>query len=445
MISIRRRLLGSILSVLAIVIVVLAVAMFFSVRREMDELYDQTMEQVALAIARTGINDELNLDSTLPSRGRFTGEDEFLIQIWRDGALVYSSHPPVNFALQKEEGAGSGYYAGRRWHYYKLTTPRGIIQISQNLHKRHGVIREIYNVLLWPILIQFPILAVLIWLSLGYGFAFLSRLSRLIERRSASYLEPISRRGVPVEVLPLVDPINELLGRLRAAFQSQRHFTADAAHELRTPLTAVQLQLDVLRRATSEDERKDAQAGLEKAAARLARLINQLLELARQEPETLSRPFEAVDLGFVLAESVEHLRSLAQAREITLSLAASPSLRVRGSAEQLGTLFGNLINNAILYTPRGGKVDVLARDAGETLIVEVNDTGIGIDEKDRLRIFDRFFRIGRSDAPGSGLGLSIVKAIADLHDIAIEVRNGNQGVGTRFVLTLQKLHWPGVA
>lgn len=445
MISIRRRLLGSILSVLAIVIVVLAVAMFFSVRREMDELYDQTMEQVALAIARTGINDDLNLNDAIPKRGRFTGEDEFLIQIWREGRLVYSSHPPVTFQLQKEDGAASAYYAGQRWHYYKLTTPRGVIQISQNLHKRHGVIREIYNVLLWPILIQFPILAVLIWLSLTYGFSALNRVSRLIERRSASYLEPISRRGVPVEVLPLVDPINELLGRLRAALQSQRHFTADAAHELRTPLTAVQLQLDVLRRATSEEDRKDAEAGLEKAVSRLGRLINQLLELARQEPETLSRPFEPVDLAVVLAESVEHLRPLAEDRQISLALAAGASLRVRGSTEQLGTLFGNLINNAILYTPKGGRVDVLAHDTGETLVVEVSDTGIGIAEKDRLRIFDRFFRVGRGEAPGSGLGLSIVKAIADLHDIGIEVLSGNQGVGTRFVLTLQKLHWPGVS
>ncbi|WP_445679347.1 sensor histidine kinase [Radicibacter daui] len=445
MISIRRRLLGSILSVLAIVIVILAVAMFFSVRREMDELYDQTMEQVALAIARTGINDELNLNDALPKRGRFTGEDEFLIQIWRGDTLAYSSHASVKFPMQAADGSSYTYFNRQRWNFYRLTTPRGVIQIAQNLHKRHGVIREIYNVLLWPILIQFPILAVLIWLSLTYGFSALSRVSRLIERRSASYLEPISRRGVPVEVLPLVDPVNELLARLRAAFQSQRHFTADAAHELRTPLTAVQLQLDILRRAGNEEERKDAQAGLEKAVARLGRLTDQLLELARQEPETLSRPFEPVDLGHVLADCIDHLRPLAEAREISLSLVSPGSLRVRGSAEQLGTLFGNLVNNAILYTPGQGRVEVSAHDAGETIVVEVNDTGIGIAEKDRLRIFDRFFRIGRSEASGSGLGLSIVKAIADLHDIGIEVLGGNRGVGTRFVLTLQKLHWPGVS
>jgi two-component system, OmpR family, sensor kinase len=445
MISIRRRLLGSILSVLAIVILVLAVAMFFSVRREMDELYDQTMEQTAFTIARTGLAEQLNVDAALPKRGRFSGEDEFLIQIWRDGVLAYSSHSAVKFPLQDEEGSSFGYYARQRWNYYKLTTPQGIVQIAQNLHKRHGVIREIYNVLLWPILIQFPILAALIWLLIGHGFASLRRLSRLIERRTASYLNPISQRGVPVEVLPLIDPVNELLGRLRAALQSQRHFTADAAHELRTPLTAVQLQLDVMRRAKNEAEREEAREALEKGVARMSSLISQLLELARQEPDTLSRPFEPVDLRQVLVECVEHLRPLADARQISLELAADPEMRVRGSAQQLGTMIGNLVNNAIAYTGRGGDVAVLARARGEAIVVEVRDTGIGIPEKERLRVFDRFYRIGRSDTPGSGLGLAIVKAIADMHDIKIDVTSGTEGVGTCFILTFQKLHWPGVS
>ena len=435
MTSIRKQLLVSILSVLALVTVLLIFATNISVRQELDELYDENMKQVALVLAKTGLEDgEAVLETN--QRTSLDGEEEFLIQVWRQGALEYSSHPAIAFGLQPEEGFGEAQFRGQEWRFYRLQHDDDVIQIAQDLHKRHGVVAEIYNVFVIPILIQLPLLAGLIWFLIGYGLRPLTRISSLIEKRTASFLEPLPGDSIPSEIKALVDALNELLVRLKIALDAQRRFTADAAHELRTPLAAVRLQLDILNRASDEQEKTDALGTLEKGVARSIHLVQQLLELARQEPENHEHPRTKVRLNDVIADVVEQARPTANGKAITLDARMESNLSMSGNPVQLGVMIGNLVSNAILYTPQNGHVTIAAENEGDQIILKVIDDGIGIDVNDRARIFDRFYRVAGTGQNGSGLGLSIVQNIATLHHIEITVLDGPNGKGTAFQLTI---------
>lgn len=433
--SIRKKLLISILSVIAFVTLVLAIATYFSVREEMFEVYDENMKQIAIVLARTGLEDEKVSMQYASTRDKLDGEEEFLIQIWRGGILKYTSHPAIDFPLQNHpDGDGSAIHKDKKWHFYRLRHDEDVIQIAQDLHQRHYVIAEISHVLIVPIIIQFPLLALLIWILVGYGLQPLNRISDLIKKRTASFLKPLPEENVPVEISSLVHALNDLLSRLQTALEIQRRFTADAAHELRSPLTAIRLQLDLLQRAGSNTEKTEAINALEKGVNRSIRLVQQLLELARQEPENAETPFTSVELAAIIQEQVDHALPISQAKHIALTTDLKTPTHIMGNSAKLSVMIGNLINNAITYTQDGGKIQITLIEQSAMIVLDVSDNGIGIKSDDRQRIFDRFFRVAGTGAIGSGLGLSIVKTVAELHDIQINVLDGIDGKGTTFRL-----------
>ncbi len=433
MISIRKRLLVSILTVIIIITALLAVATYFSIREEMDELYDENMKQVAISLARMG--DVENIKSyTNASNNKLKGEEEFLIQIWKNEKITYSSHPSIEFSLQQQgrKNFGRIHFEGSRWRYYQARSKTNIVQVSQDLSKRHDVIVEIYRVLVIPILIQIPVLIGLIWFLVGYGFRPLKLVSDNIRKRTPSFLEPIPDKNVPTEIQVMVGALNDLLIRLKSALDAQRQFTGDAAHELRTPLTAIRLQLDILKRSSTEEERKDSIISLDKGIIRSIRLVEQLLEMARQEPESTSYSMENLNISGILKDVIEQSIPLSRNKNIEMSFHSDEGLLVLGNIPQLTTLFSNLINNAILYTPENGKVSVSSYAEDKLIIVDVADNGIGISEPDRQRIFDRFYRVAGTNVIGSGLGLSIVSSIAAFHRAEISIHQGLSGQGTTF-------------
>lgn len=441
MTSIRKRLLVSILSVIVLVTMLLAIATYFAVREEMDELYDENMKQVAMVLTRTGLEDEHSLLKESSQSTKLKGEEEFLIQIWRDGELAYTSHPAINFGLQTvgRKNFGRTPFEESKWRYYQLKDKDDIIQVSQDLDKRHDVVEEIYRVLVVPILIQMPVLAVLIWFLVGYGFKPLTFVSEHIRKRTSAFLEPLSEEKSPIEVKEMINALNGLLVRLKSSMDTQRRFTADAAHELRTPLTAIRLQLDILKRADSDTEKQEAMASLEKGINRSIRLVQQLLELARQEPENITHPLAKLNLRTVIKDAVEQATPLSHTKSINLSSQTHEDLFIEGNAPQLGVMIGNLINNAINYTPEEGSVQIHAYHHDNRIIVDISDSGIGIGNDDKQRIFDRFYRVSGTEAIGSGLGLSIVKNIAAFHQIDISILEGLDNKGTTFRLQINPL------
>jgi two-component system OmpR family sensor kinase len=232
----------------------------------------------------------------------------------------------------------------------------------------------------------------------------------------------------------LVQTINEALERLERGFMVQRDFTADAAHELRTPLTAVRLQTGMVQRALDEAERAEAVADLRAGLGRASHLVDQLLAMARLDADISTTTLEAVDLLELARTVVAEYAPIADAHGVDLGLAPGEPAVIPGERTNLRVLLGNLVDNAIRYTPAGGTVDVAVGHAGAAPILTVTDTGPGIPPEDRERVFDRFYRGRDNKVLGSGLGLAIVRRIADRHGAKVTLGDGGGGHGLQVIV-----------
>jgi two-component system OmpR family sensor kinase len=355
--------------------------------------------------------------------------EDFLIQVWRaDGAVVFVSSRRVIPPVLAPVGLSTVASADGDWRVYRIDAQSQIVQVAQPMSLRRDRAAASALRVLVPVIVALPILAVLIWLVVSRGLAPLTGLARSLAARGPRALGPLPEAGLPDEVRPLVASLNDLLARLERALDRERAFIADAAHELRTPLTAVGLQLQVLERVPAGAEREQALERLKAGVQRAVRLVGQLLDLARQDEAVTDRLPTRVDLATVAREVVAEQAPQAQARGIDLGLDASAA-KAEGDAESLRVALGNLVDNAIRYTPPGGKVDVRVRTEGGELVAEVLDTGPGIPPEERERVFDRFYRGGAAAGSGSGLGLSIVREIARRHGATVELRDRDGGQG----------------
>jgi two-component system OmpR family sensor kinase len=265
--------------------------------------------------------------------------------------------------------------------------------------------------------------------------------------RTPSGLEPLPVTDTPEEVVPLVQSLNDLLRRLDEALAAQKAFVADAAHELRTPIAALQLQVQMLERAASDAERHAAIGDLQAGVRRGAHLVNQLLTLARQDPDLTDRSKSPMSLGELARSTVAEHVVAAEERQIDLGMTqADDAAIIQGNADGLRILLRNLVDNALRYTPAGGAVDVAVSVSGPDAILDVADNGPGIPPEDRRRVFDRFYRGSGTGETGTGLGLSIVKSIADRHGAHVELGSsaaGGLSVRVRFPLLQQTASKPG--
>jgi len=438
--SIRQYLLRSLLIAMFGISILIGVFIYFNAAEDVDELYDKNMQELAYSMQgqlpnfrAPDTNGRYAIDKT---RQKLRGEEEFLIQLWRHGKLYYSSHPAIEFPLQdigekKHHGVYVSEFNQRKWAVYQLSNEHGVVQVSQPSRARSHFINEIASRMLIPILVQIPLLGFFIWFAVGKSLRPLEAISEGIKRRTAASMEALPLDDTPLEIRPLVQELNELLVRLSAALEAQRRFVADAAHELRTPLTALQLQLGVLDRAKTAEERKLLTRKLQNGIERASHMVRQLLTLARLEPEATARPYQRVALLAVAREVAEAYTGLAVKRHIDLSFPRIEEVEIEGDYEALRILLNNLVDNALRFTPEGGHVDISLYREGPLAILEVEDTGIGIPESQRAHIFERFYRVLGTDVDGTGLGLAIVKNIVEQHAGVIGVEDGRAG-GTRF-------------
>ena len=283
-------------------------------------------------------------------------------------------------------------------------------------------------------LAQIPLIGLLIWLAVGRSLAPLSSISRAIQQRSAASLQPLPMDGIPQEVHRMVHELNALLQRLRSALDSQKQFTMDAAHELRTPLAALKLQLGNLERAKDAVEQKESLFKLHSGIDRASHVVQQLLTLARLEPESARRVSTPVDMARIVRHAIEDHAELAFAKTIDLGHPRSENVFAMGDADSFRIVIDNLIDIAIRYTPKNGKVDVSVYVDGSEAVIEVRDNGLGIPQEERERIFERFYRIIGTQTNGTGLGLAIVKHIVEDHGGHVHVADGIDGKGISFAL-----------
>ena len=278
---------------------------------------------------------------------------------------------------------------------------------------------------------------VMVWWGVGRGLRPLIQLRNEVMRRSSQDLSPLPENKVVSEVRPLIRSINEMMGRLDEALILQRRFVADAAHQLRTPLTGLKAQAELALLLNDPAEIRYSLEQMRIAADHAAHLANQLLLLARAEPGTQDS-MEPLNLTQLARSTTEYWVQNAWQKKIDLGFECDQrDCLITGSSLMLGEMLNNLIDNALRYTNAGGHVTVRIRCDDESICLEVEDNGPGIPEQDRKRVFERFYRVLGTDQQGCGLGLSIVREIADRHHAAVKLLAGTDGVGTLMRITFR--------
>jgi len=414
--SIRRKLLLALIGAMSAVMLLGAAATYKAARDEANDLFDYHLEQIALALR----------DQTFQgSAEALAGEKnfDFVIRVWdREGLSIYSSRPHRVLPDIARLGYATEETSEGAWRVFALQHLGQTITVAQPMQVRSQLAAAAALRTLIPFGILLPLFALLIWWVVIRELHPLSELARSVAVRTPDSLHPFAENDVPEEVRPLVHSLNDLLSRLEAALLAQRGFIADAAHELRTPLTALQLQTQLVERATSDGERSAALHDLRQGLARSMHTVHQLLTLARQEPGAAELAVAIVSLADLVRQVVADHAALAAEKNIDLGVtAADPAACVSGDGDALSALLANLLGNAVRFTPAGGRIDVSCGVAGQHPYLEVVDSGPGIPAAERERVFDRFYRQGGDQCPGSGLGLAIVKTIANRHGASIRL------------------------
>ena len=314
-----------------------------------------------------------------------------------------------------------------------------LVQIAETRHTRNALSARIVSGVLLPQFAIIPLAVLLVWFGLSRGIAPLNRLQGLIRRRDPGDLSPVGLASVPEEVRPLVTAFNDMMARLDDNLDAQQRFIADAAHQMRTPLAGLRIQTELALSEPDVDTMRAALTQVLVGTERAARLINQLLSLARAEATADACEDSArVDIDLLLRSVVAEHVPAALAKEIDLGVdSAGMPLWFRGASVLLQEMLHNLIDNALKYSPAGGHVTAVLRwHEADEIVIEVQDDGPGIPEEERAQVFERFYRVLGTGVEGSGLGLPIVREIAELHGGSVSIGDGPGGRGASLRVSL---------
>lgn len=413
-----------------------------------DVPYDQMLaERVTSIVKQVSLRDgKVAITLPAPARAllRSDEKDAVYYQVAQDGKVLAGdkdipwSEPPDTadegeILFRNDTVSGESIRVA-----YTTVSPKGsavatrvLVQVGETLNKRSALSNRIIAGVMLPQFAIVPLAVLLVWMGLMRGLRPLRRVQRLVERRRPTDLSPISTRGQPEEVRPMLDAFNQLLGRLEENLQAQQRFIADAAHQMKTPLAGLKTQAELALSAEDSEQLRESLLRIGEGADRAARLVNQLLSLARAEAtHEKTHQFGPIDLNRLAREATWELVEPAMAKSIDLGFEpASKDVMVEGNSVLLRELAKNLIDNALKYTPRGGQVTVRVID-GLKGTLEVEDNGPGIRPEDRDRVFERFYRVLDTGSEGSGLGLAIVREIVDLHRGEVWLEPNPAGPGT---------------
>ena len=425
--SLKKQLIVWLVGLLTLVGALAGGVSFHFALKEANGLLDHQLSQIARSV------DE---GSQLPAmQAEFRQEDlaqrrrDFVIQVWVEKEPVRSSRP--GFDLPRIAVPGFSYVSSHqsKWRVYTMIHPHRTVQVSQAEDVRLDIAARSAMYALFPFVLVTP----LSWLLVGVVVSRLLRpLASVTEaaiHRDADTHAALPIENVPEEIVPLIRAMNDLISRLGEALQLQRQFLSDAAHELRTPLAALRLQIENLSQHHSREELDTRIGEMRRGAQRASHLVGQLLKIAHYK--TQDRPIvrSEVKLNSLVKACIADFIPLADRRGVDLGLIRNDAAIVMGNPEDLRVLIGNLVDNAVRYTPEGGKVDVSVGVSEREAVVEVADTGPGIPTSLQARVFDRFFRAAGQDTKGSGIGLAIVKAIAQRESVEVKLANRQDGQG----------------
>lgn len=438
--SIRARLLFPLLGVFTGAWLIVGFLSYHHAKQETEALIDKDLVQSA-RLLEAFLEHELTEDEILepaiiPTKIVNIYECNITFQIWIDKTLLIRSQFAPEDRLQLQEGFSLISIDDEPFRLFTIRNDyfKADIQVAQSLNAR----KELTNSILWSIITPFflalPVLLLLTWLLIGAALKPLKEIAKQVEERSHDDLSLLDGQQVPAEISVCVTSINDLLSRLRDAFKREKDFTANAAHELRTPVAALKTQAEVALRAQDEEQQSRALRQIDTGVDRATRLIEQLLTMARVDPQESSKNFVDVDLCQLVIQVVSDLISRIDSKKIDLGVEDCTVAIIKGFEPAVTILVKNIIENAVNYTGEGGEINISVLNRDGDVVLLVCDNGPGIDPQQQKRVFERFYRDVNhsSSVQGSGLGLSIVRRIADIHHAEITLGEPDQGSGLIF-------------
>ena len=339
--------------------------------------------------------------------------------------------PGLPDGLQNVDLGGESYRA-----YVRTLTSGERIAVAQETALRDEIARAGALRTLAPILILVPVLLLAVADLVRKSLQPLRRIAEEVDRRRETELHPLVNERLPSEVRPFVLAINRLLDRIEQAMQAERRFIADAAHELRSPMTALGLQAEALAKADIPAEARTRLATLRTGIERSRNLLEQMLALARAQSAPAGEE-RAVSVRRVFRDVIQDLLPLAEAKSLDLGVTDDADARLSVGEADLVAVVRNLVENAVRYTPAGGRIDLSARYKEGAVELVVEDSGPGIPAPERARVFDPFYRVPGSEGMGSGLGLSIVRATVERLGGRVEITDSSRSAsGSRVIVLL---------
>ncbi|WP_430869737.1 ATP-binding protein [Cupriavidus basilensis] len=400
---------------------------WFDARHELDELLDSHLAQAAalLVVQQAHEIDGDGEGVDAPSLHRYAPKVTF--QVFHEGRLALrSANAPAVPLVERDKGFKTGFatvqIGGVTWRVFATHGGERDVQVyvGEQASSRASILWAVLRSTLWPIGLALPLLAIAVWWAVYQGVAPMRRLGRALAERPAQALHPVKLEGIASEMVPMVNALNGLFERIGTLLESERRFTADAAHELRTPIAAIRVQAQVALGEADDALRRGALQRTLDGCDRATRLVEQLLTLSRLEANATPSMAE-VDLRALVQQVVAELAPKAIGKNQSLEFEATESCNLPGSEALLAVLARNLVNNALRYSPQFARVRVGVQQHSGRVVLIVEDSGPGLAEADARRLGERFFRVPGSSESGSGLGWSIVRRIAAVHQLEIEV------------------------
>jgi len=368
--------------------------------------------------------DKKNIEQQIYQQGHLY-ELKIAHQVWDTygNMLIRSANAPLHPMSQLEKGYANQIFNGKNWRTFSLWDKHHEFQIitAESEDVRNDLVNKITRQMTWPFLLLLPMLGGLVWYFVGRGLQPLEQIASDIAVRESEQLHALEFERIPAEIQPLVDELNHLFESLRLSFDKERQFTSDAAHELRTPLAALKVHLQLIQSSDNDADKQTALLAISQGVERASHLVNQLLGLARLDPQAIraTQKITRLNLHEICVNQVAEIYPLANDKNQTISLQGDENVFIQGYVYPLEAMLRNLLSNAVTYTPQGGEIMLeLSKNAGD-VDIWLHDSGPGIPTEQRSDVLRRFRKVDGNMQSGSGIGLSIVRRVAELHYMQI--------------------------
>lgn len=430
--SIKNHLFFSLSIPITITILIIAICAFYATKYETAKMLDSSLVRTGkllLSLTKHEIIEHEKQDNFIIDLGLADDryfhryENKIHFQIWKKNDLIYNSSEDIKTQKPNDEGFETLKIRNKEWRMFVIYDENSqvTIEVMEREDVRMKLIEKILFVILLPISLSFIPIVIIIWAVVNRGLIKLTMLSNKIRKISPLYLKPFDKsEDLPQEIKPLVESLNFLMIRLEESMSKEKKFINYASHELRTPLTIIKTKTQFLIKKYHDNT--DLKADLDNllmAVDRIINLSNQLLVLSRIDTENEAIEKKTINLGSLITKVVQNFAPIANEKNVEITLDLADKCMVKVNKFHVEIMLNNLVDNAIKYSPRNEKIFInLKKHKGKILLV-IQNKGKEMSQNDQKRIFDRFYRVER-EIDGSGLGLSIVKRISDLHNLKID-------------------------